>query len=196
MNYLKNVQFVKSVFDKKNLINDDLPIIAIAGKSNVGKSSFINSVTNNKNTAKVGNTPGKTKCLNFFDVNKEFYLVDLPGYGYSTMSKAEKENINKLTNYFLETSNNIKHIFSLIDIRHLPTTDDRNMYDWLEAQEKSFTVILNKADKLSQSKIEQAKQDITKALFSAHDMVPFSAENKLNLDKVLNIIEECIDNKL
>ncbi len=193
MNYLKNVTFIRSAFNKKDLINDDLPIIAMVGKSNVGKSSFINTLTNNKNTAKVGQTPGKTKCINYFLVDNKFYLVDLPGYGYSTMSEKEKENINKLTNYFLETNENIKHIFSLIDIRHLPTTDDRNMYDWLESQEKSFTVILNKADKLSNAKIEQAKKDIEKALFSAHDMIPFSTENKLNLDKVLEIIKNCIN---
>lgn len=193
MNYLKNVIFIKSVFNKQDLINDDLPIIAMVGKSNVGKSSFINTLTNNKRTAKVGQTPGKTKCLNFFLVDNKFYLVDLPGYGYSTMSEKEKQNINKLTNYFLETNPNIKHIFSLIDIRHLPSTDDRNMYDWLEAHEKDFTVILNKADKLSNAKIEQAKKDIEKALFSAREMIPFSTETKLNLDKVLDIIEKCIN---
>lgn len=192
MNYLKNVTFVRSVFKKEDLINDDLPIIAMVGKSNVGKSSFINTLTNNKRTAKVGQTPGKTKCLNFFLVDNKFYLVDLPGYGYSTMSEKEKQNINKLTNYFLETNKNIKHIFSLIDIRHFPSTDDRNMYDWLEAHEKDFTVILNKADKLSSTKIEQAKKDIEKALFSAHEMIPFSTETKLNLDKVLNIIDNCV----
>ena len=117
MEYLKNVQFIKSVFNKSDLIRDDLPIIAMVGKSNVGKSSFINALTNNKNTAKVGQTPGKTKCLNFFLVNNEFYLVDLPGYGYSTMSEKEKENINKLTNYFLE--NNEKKFKAL------------QIYEWL-----------------------------------------------------------------
>lgn len=192
MNYLKNVQFVKSVFDKKNLINDDLPIIAIAGKSNVGKSSFINSVTNNKNTAKVGNTPGKTKCLNFFDVNKEFYLVDLPGYGYSTMSKAEKENINKLTNYFLETNKNIRHIFLLIDIRHLPSKDDRAMYEWLLNSGVSFSLILNKADKLSQTKQKEQEKEIVKALFAKEDMIIFSSETKQNLEQILDKIYEYV----
>ena len=190
MEYLKNVEFVKSVFNKQDLIRDDLPIIAMVGKSNVGKSSFINTLTNNKNTAKVGQTPGKTKCLNFFLVDKKFYLVDLPGYGYSTMSEKEKENINKLTNYFLENNKNIRHIFSLIDIRHLPSKDDRAMYDWLVALEKDFTIILNKADKLSNAKIEASIKDMTKALFAKETMIPFSAETKLNLDKVLDIIKE------
>ena len=190
MEYLKNVEFVKSVFNKGDLIRDDLPIIAMVGKSNVGKSSFINTLTNNKNTAKVGQTPGKTKCLNFFLVDKKFYLVDLPGYGYSTMSEKEKENINKLTNYFLENNKNIRHIFSLIDIRHLPSKDDRAMYDWLVALEKDFTIILNKADKLSNAKIEASMKDMTKALFAKETMIPFSTETKLNLDKVLDIIKE------
>lgn len=190
MEYLKNVKFIKSVFNKGDLIRDDLPIIAMVGKSNVGKSSFINTLTNNKNTAKVGQTPGKTKCLNFFLVNDEFYLVDLPGYGYSTMSEKEKENINKLTNYFLENNKNIKHIFSLIDIRHLPSKDDRAMYDWLISLDKDFTIILNKADKLSNAKIEASIKDITKALFAKENMIPFSTETKLNLDKVLDIIKE------
>ena len=190
MEYLKNVEFVKSVFNKQDLIRDDLPIIAMVGKSNVGKSSFINTLTNNKNTAKVGQTPGKTKCLNFFLVDNKFYLVDLPGYGYSTMSEKEKENINKLTNYFLENNKNIRHIFSLIDIRHLPSKDDRAMYDWLVALDKDFTIILNKADKLSNAKIEASIKDITKALFAKENMLPFSTETKLNLDKVLEIIKE------
>lgn len=193
MNYLKNVKFIRSAFSKSDLIQDDLPIIAMVGKSNVGKSSFINTLTNNKRTAKVGQTPGKTRSINYFLVDDKFYIVDLPGYGYSTMSEKEKININKLTNYFLETNKNIRHIFSLVDIRHLPSTDDRNMYDWLEAHEKDFTVILNKADKLSQTKIELAKKDIEKALFSAHEMIPFSSENKLNLEKVLNIIESKVN---
>ena len=188
MNYLKNVKFIKSAFSKKDIIKDDLPIIAIAGKSNVGKSSFINSLCNNKNTAKVGSTPGKTRSINYFLVNNEFYIVDLPGYGYSTMSQKEKENINALTNYFLETNNNIRHIFHLVDVRHLPTAEDKQMYNWLEASEKPFSVILNKADKLSSTKQAQAIKDIEKALFSAKELILFSSENKVNLDKILEII--------
>lgn len=188
MEYLKNVKFIKSVFDKKNIIQDNLPIIAIAGKSNVGKSSFINCLANNKNTAKVGATPGKTKSLNYFLVNDSFYIVDLPGYGYSTMSQSEKDNINKLTNYFLEYCENIQHIFLLIDIRHSPSKEDRQMYDWLEASPKPFTVILNKADKLSNLKQQEAIKQIQKELFSDKELIAFSSESKLNIQNVLNII--------
>lgn len=190
MNYLKNVQFITSVFNKKDIIKDDLPIIAIAGKSNVGKSSFINALANDKNIAKVGNTPGKTKCINYFNVNNEFYLVDLPGYGYSTMSKIEKENINKLTNYFLETNKNIKHIFLLVDIRHLPSNEDKVMYDWLVSSGIPFTIILNKADKLSIKKQQEMEKNITKELFAKENMLAFSSETKQNLDVILNTIYE------
>lgn len=193
MEYLKNVRFVKSVFDKKNIIEDNLPIIAIAGKSNVGKSSFINSLANNRNTAKVGNTPGKTKCLNYFNVDDKFYIVDLPGYGYSTMSKTEKENINKLANYFLETNKNIKHVYLLIDIRHLPSNDDRAMYDWLASSGIEFSLILNKADKLKPNKQQENIKDITKALFAKEDLIPFSSENKQNIEIVLNEINGIIN---
>lgn len=192
MEYLKNVKFIKSSFDKQSLINDDLPVIAIAGKSNVGKSSFINSLCNNKNTAKVGATPGKTKSLNFFLVDNSFYIVDLPGYGYSTMSQKEKENINKLTNYFLENNKNIRHIFLLIDIRHMPSSEDRQMYDWLASSGLDFTVILNKADKLSKLKQDTAVKDIEKALFSDKKLTTFSSETKQNLESVLDIIKDTV----
>jgi len=188
MNYLKNVKFIKSAYNKKDIIHDDLPVIAIAGKSNVGKSSFINSLCNNKSTAKVGSTPGKTRSINYFLVNNEFYIVDLPGYGYSTMSQKEKENINALTNYFLETNDNIEHIFLLVDCRHLPTAEDKQMYNWLEASEKEFSVVLNKADKLSSTKQNQAIKDIEKALFSAKELILFSSESKINLDKILDTV--------
>ena len=187
MKYL-NAKFVKSIFKKEDLIKDDLPIIAMVGKSNVGKSSLINALTNNKNTAKVGSTPGKTRCINFFLINDSFYLVDLPGYGYSTMSDKERENINKLTNYFLENNKNIKHIFSIMDIRHMPSKEDKAMYEWLVSKGISFTIVLNKADKISNSKIEISVKDTTRFLFAKEDIIPFSSENKLNLDKLLDII--------
>lgn len=192
MEYLKNVKFIKSAFDKASLINNELPVIAIAGKSNVGKSSYINSLCNNKSTAKVGATPGKTRSLNFFLVDNSFYIVDLPGYGYSTMSQKEKENINKLTNYFLENNKNIRHIFLLIDIRHMPSIEDRQMYDWLAASGIDFTVVLNKADKLSKSKQETAIKDIEKALFSDKKLIPFSSETKQNLEDILDIIKDTV----
>ena len=190
MEYLKNVKFIKSAFSKNDLLKDGFPIIAIAGKSNVGKSSFINSLANNKNVAKVGNTPGKTRSINYFFVNDSFYIVDLPGYGYSTMSDKERQNISNLTNYFLENTPSISHIFLLVDIRHLPSKEDRQMYDWLEASGKDFSVVLNKADKISNAKQENAIKDIQKFLFTSKDLTVFSSETKKNLDVILNKIYE------
>lgn len=189
MNCLKNSLFVKSTFNIKDIIEDDLSIFVMVGKSNVGKSSFINTLTNQKKLAKVGNTPGKTRCINYYNINKEFYLVDLPGYGYSKMSKDEKENANKLTNSFLKHSKNIKHIFFLIDIRHEPTDNDRSMYDWLLATEIPFTIIANKSDKISKGKSEEMLKIIEKKLFSKEKIIPFSSQDKTGLEYILTLID-------
>lgn len=189
MNCLKNALFVKSTFNIKDIIEDDLSIFVMVGKSNVGKSSFINTLTNQKKLAKVGNTPGKTRCINYYNINKEFYLVDLPGYGYSKMSKDEKENANKLTNSFLKHSKNIKHIFFLIDIRHEPTDNDRSMYDWLLATEIPFTIIANKSDKISKGKSEEMLKIIEKKLFSKEKIIPFSSQDKTGLEYILTLID-------
>ena len=190
MEYLKNANFVKSIFNNKDLLQDNLPTFVMVGKSNVGKSSFINALTNNKKLAKVGSNPGKTRSINYFKINDEFYLVDLPGYGFSKMSLKEKENINKLTNNFLENNLNIRHIFFLVDIRHDPTENDRAMYDWLASKQIPCTIIANKADKLSKTKAEEMLQIIRKKLFADNEIIAFSSENKIGVENVLKIIKE------
>lgn len=190
MEYLKNAKFVKSIFNNKELIQDNLPTFVMVGKSNVGKSSFINALTNNKKLAKVGSNPGKTKSINYFNINDEFYLVDLPGYGFSKMSLKEKESINKLTNNFLEKNLNIRHIFFLVDIRHDPTENDRAMYDWLAEKQVPCTIIANKADKLSKTKAEEMLKVIRKRLFADSDIIAFSSETKTGVEEVLNILKE------
>lgn len=188
MNFLKNAQFIKSVYNMKDIIEDELPMFVMVGKSNVGKSSFINSLTNYKKLAHVGNTPGKTRCINYYNINKEFYLVDLPGYGFSRMSKGEKESINKLTNAFLKFSPKIKHIFFLIDIRHEPSENDRGMYDWLASMDIPFTIIANKCDKISKAKIEEMIKVIEKKLFSKETIIPFSSQSKVGVEYMLDFI--------
>lgn len=118
------------------------------------------------------------------------YLVDLPGYGFSKMSQKEKENINKLTNDFLENNLNIRHIFFLVDIRHDPTENDRAMYDWLASKEMPCTIIANKADKLSKTKAAEMLTVIRKRLFADNDIIAFSSETKTGVQEVLDIIEE------
>lgn len=193
---LKNVKFETSVFSIDKIIQTELSQIVLVGKSNVGKSSFINAICGQKKLAKVGQTPGKTRSLNYYNVNNEFYLVDLPGYGYSTMSQKEKENTNKLINKYINNNSNIKHIFFLVDIRHNPTENDRIMYEWLLEKNIPFTIIATKADKIAKTKANEYTLQITKALFAKEDIIAFSSESKLNIEKIEKIILENIKPKL
>ena len=190
---LKNMKFKTSAFSINQLLHTDKKQIVLVGKSNVGKSSFINCLANHKNLAKVGSTPGKTKSINYYDVNDEFFIVDLPGYGYSNMTKKEKENTSKLINYYIENTTNISHIFFLVDIRHKPTENDRIMYDWLTSKDISFTIIATKADKIGTTKQKENMLVITKALFAKENIIPFSSENRLNLEVIEDIIYKNIN---
>ena len=189
---LKNMKFKTSAFNIAQLLETEKKQIVLVGKSNVGKSSFINSLANQKHLAKVGNTPGKTKSINYYDVNNEFYIVDLPGYGYSNMTKVEKLNTSKLINNYIEKNENISRILFLVDIRHKPTENDRIMYDWLTSKNIPFTIIATKADKIGTTKQQENMQVITKVLFAKENIIPFSSSNKLNLDIIENIILENI----
>ncbi|MNI27852.1 putative GTP-binding protein EngB [compost metagenome] len=187
---LKNMKFETSVFSKDKIIETDLPQIVLVGKSNVGKSSFINSLANQKRLAYVGNTPGKTRCLNYYNVNEEFYIVDLPGYGYSKMSETEKKQTNKLIDSYISGNSKIAHIFFLVDIRHSPSNNDKLMYDWLVSQNIAFTIVASKADKIAKTKVDDYVLNVVKGLFAKERILPFSSETKLNLDKIEEIIKE------
>ena len=189
---LKNIKFETSAYSLKQLINTNKKQIVIVGKSNVGKSSFINSLANQKNLAKVGQTPGKTKCINYYNVNNCFYIVDLPGYGFSKMTKEEQENTNKLIDKYINNNKYISHIFFLIDIRHNPTENDKIMYEWLLAKNIPFTIIATKADKIAKTKINENTLNITKTWFAKEKIIAFSSETKLNLDNIEKIILENI----
>ncbi|MBO5477669.1 MAG: YihA family ribosome biogenesis GTP-binding protein [Clostridia bacterium] len=190
---LKNVKFETSVFDYSKLLKTDKKQIVLVGKSNVGKSSFINALANQKKLAKVGQTPGKTRSINYYNVNNEFYIVDLPGYGYSTMSEAEKMKINKLIDTYISNTKEIKHIYFLVDIRNNPTQNDRQMYEWLLDKKIPFTIIATKADKIAKTKMDEYTKEITKALFAKEKIIPFSSDKKINIelvcDEILNIIQ-------
>lgn len=187
---LKNMKYKTSAFNIQGLLETDKKQIVLVGKSNVGKSSFINALANQKQLAKVGSNPGKTKSINYYDVNDELYLVDLPGYGYSNMTKKEKENTSKLINYYIENNENISHIFFLVDIRHKPTENDRIMYDWLLSKSIPFTIIATKADKIGPVKREENISVIRKTLFAKEDIIPFSSEKKLNVELIEKIIQK------
>ena len=186
-----NVKFETSVFTADKIIDTDKKQIVLVGKSNVGKSSFINSITNNSKLAKVGNTPGKTRCLNYYNVHDDFYIVDMPGYGYSKMSLGEKKAVQKLVDKYLD-SGMISYIFFLVDIRHKPTSDDRHMYDYLIETGIPFTIVANKLDKIGRSKVNEHIDDITKTLFASEKIIPYSGEKKVNVDLVCDIITKVI----
>ena len=190
---LKNVKFEASVYEYNKLIKTDKPQIVFVGKSNVGKSSFINALANQKKLAKVGQTPGKTRSINYYNVNDEFYIVDLPGYGYSTMSEGEKQKINKLIDTYISSTKEIKHIFFLVDIRNNPSENDRQMYEWLLAKKIPFTIIATKADKVAKTKYEEYTNNISKVLFAKEEIIPFSADKKINLDLICNEILEIVN---
>lgn len=190
---LNKVKFETSVFNYNNILKTDKPQIVLVGKSNVGKSSFINTITNQKKLAKVGQTPGKTRSINFFNVNDEFYLVDLPGYGFSKMSDIQKQQINKLIDTYISKSKNIKHIFFLVDIRNKPSQNDRQMYEWLLNRNVPFTIVATKADKIANTKINDYIKEIRKLLFAKEEIIPFSSEKKINVDiicdKIVNFVK-------
>lgn len=144
--------------------NDNFEEIAFAGRSNVGKSSFINSFLDKKNLAKTSSKPGKTKTINFYKINDKFRLVDLPGYGYAKVSKKEKEKWNNLIHKYLYERENLKEVFLLVDIRHAPTKQDKEMYDWIIDSGFTGFVIATKYDKIPKTHLKKHLKEIKKTL--------------------------------
>ena len=144
--------------------NDNFEEIAFAGRSNVGKSSFINSFLDKKNLAKTSSKPGKTKTINFYKINDKFRLVDLPGYGYAKVSKTEKEKWNNLIHKYLYERENLKEVFLLVDIRHAPTKQDKEMYDWIIDSGFTGFVIATKYDKIPKTHLKKHIKEIKKTL--------------------------------
>jgi GTP-binding protein len=153
---LKEIHFIKSVFEFDDLPKTDLPQLILCGRSNVGKSSFINSISNRKSLAKTSSTPGKTRSINFYEADKTFLIVDLPGFGYAKTSQKEREKWGKLVSKYILDSEQIHHAFHLIDPRYKPTELDKQLNLWLKNAGIDYSVILNKADKLNQSENHKA----------------------------------------
>ena len=149
---IKNATFITSVANKKDFLVPNKPLIAICGKSNVGKSSLINMIANKKGLAKTSTTPGRTRLVNYFDFN-DFVLADLPGYGFAKVSQKEKLKWAELLEDFFKYSSLITHVFSLVDIRHTPTKDDENMLNYLHHYALPFTIVATKADKIGKTRI-------------------------------------------
>ena len=166
--------------------------IAVVGRSNVGKSSLINCLTNNQKLAKTSQTPGKTRLVNYFLLNGAFYLVDLPGYGFAKRSKSEQEEWGSLISTYL-SSGRPKHLFLLVDIRHEPSPEDRQMFQWTLHAGVPFTVVATKADKISKSQRVIAANKAAKLLGAPAFAIPFSAEEKIGKDALTERIGQIFE---
>lgn len=188
---IKDAVFVTSVANKSKYLKTDKPLIAVCGKSNVGKSSIINMLANRKKLAKTSVTPGRTRLINYFDFG-EFMLADLPGYGYAKVSKEEKKKWSDLLEDFLATQD-IRLMISLVDIRHDPTSDDKMMLNYLYHYAKPFVLVATKADKLSKTRVKPSLQNIATALcVGKNDIIASSSETGLGKDLILFEIEKAI----
>lgn len=191
---IKNPRFQISAVGPKQYPTDNLPEIVLVGKSNVGKSSFINTMINRKKLARTSSEPGKTRHINFYNMDDIFYFVDLPGYGYSKMSKVEQEKVGKFIEEYLFNRKNISLIVFLLDIRHAPTANDKLMYDYVINTGLPFIILANKADKIATTKVDAAANEIKK-YFNIQDditILPFSSERKIYTDNAWNEIEKYI----
>ncbi len=190
---VKNATFITSAARADQFITPDKPMIAVCGKSNVGKSSFINMLANRKKLAKTSSEPGRTRLVNYFDFG-EFILADLPGYGFARVSKGEKEKWAKTLDQFFKNKENIAHVFMLVDSRHDPTADDVQMIEFLHYHTIPFTVTLTKADKLSRMKLNEHIRAIAADLYlGTNNLLATSAETGYGKNDVLNKIRNVID---
>lgn len=177
------------------LPDNDRPEVAFAGKSNVGKSSLINALMNRKSYARISATPGKTQTINFYNINDEMYLVDLPGYGYARVSEREKERWGKMIERYLHSSDQLRAVFLLIDIRHDPSANDRMMYKWVVEQGYNPIIIATKLDKIKRSQIQKHVKMLKAGLglVPGTKVVPFSSQTKQGRDEIWELIEkECL----
>ena len=188
---VQTAEFVRSAKLKKDYINQELPEIAIVGKSNVGKSSLINALTNNSKLARVSKQPGKTRLVNFFLLYQQFYLVDLPGYGFARVSKAEKETWDEMMRTYFENSRQLRAVILLLDIRHKPTKEDIAMLHYIEYYAIPYVVCLTKADKIAKSKRKNEAVHKRKEIPSsfAYDIIPISSEEGYGTQQLLDYLE-------
>ena len=187
---LHNAQFVLSAASPRDFLDDGLPQVAFAGRSNVGKSSAINRLLNRKNFARVGAVPGKTVHINYFRIDDAFYLVDLPGYGYAQVSKAERDRWGKLMEDYFARPELLTLGVMIVDARHKPTADDRTMARWFRDTGRPLVVAANKLDKLKKSEIIPNLQLIrdTLELGEGDPVIPFSAEKGTGREELLSAI--------
>lgn len=187
---IKKAVYITSVVSIDKILDDGLAEFAFVGRSNVGKSSLINRLTGKKGLAKASATPGKTKMINYFDINDSFRFVDLPGYGFAKVGQAQKDVWSGLIGQYLTESNALATVFVLLDIRHTPSELDRQMVEFLIYNQLPFMIVATKADKLAKSKLANQVKVIAKTLGIREEMfMVVSSETGYGIDKILNYIE-------
>ncbi|MEI3212998.1 MAG: ribosome biogenesis GTP-binding protein YihA/YsxC [Lachnospiraceae bacterium] len=189
---IKNVSLGTVIGVTSKIPDNQLPEIAFAGKSNVGKSSLINALMNRKSLARTSAQPGKTQTINFYNINDELYFVDLPGYGYAKVSQQEKEKWGKMIEKYLHRSKVLQAVFLLVDIRHEPSANDRQMYEWILANGYHPIVIATKLDKINRSQIAKQVKLVKQGLGVDKDtiVIPFSAETKQGREEIYALIDQ------
>lgn len=192
---IKNVSLETVIGVTSKIPENNMMEIAFAGKSNVGKSSLINALMNRKSLARTSAQPGKTQTINFYNINNELYFVDLPGYGYAKVSKEEKEKWGKMIEKYLHQSKVLKAVFLLIDIRHDPSANDKQMYDWILSNGFHPIVIATKADKINRSQLQKQIKAVRQGLAVDQDtiVIPFSAQTKQGRDEIYELIDKMME---
>ena len=185
-----NADILLSATNKSNYPQDDIPEVALAGRSNVGKSSFINTMLNRKNLARTSGKPGKTQLLNFFNIDDKLRFVDVPGYGYARVSKKEREKWGKMIEEYLTSRENLRAVVSLVDLRHEPSSDDVQMYEFLKYYEIPVILVATKADKIPRGKWNKHESMIKKKLDfdKADTFIIFSSVNKTGVEEAWDAI--------
>ena len=194
---IKNVNLETVCGITSTLPENQHPEVAFSGKSNVGKSSLINGLMNRKAYARVSQQPGKTQTINYYNVNDEIYIVDLPGYGFANVSQAVKAKWGKMIEDYLHKSSQLKAVFLLIDIRHDPSANDKQMYDWVLHNGFSPIIIATKLDKIKRSQVQKQVKAIKQGLQVEKGtlVIPFSAETKQGREEIWSVIEGYLDAK-
>ncbi len=192
---IKKADYLQGAVDYNSMPLDGMPEFLFCGRSNVGKSSFINSLLNRKNLARTSSTPGKTQIINFFVVNDAFYFVDVPGYGYAKVSKEKRKAFGPMIEEYLKKRTSLKMVFLLVDFRHKPSEDDVVMYEYLKYFNKPVTVIATKADKVKNKDRATSIKTIKETLnLQENDgFIITSSEGKIGLNETLDLIEKCIE---
>ncbi|MCR5667124.1 MAG: ribosome biogenesis GTP-binding protein YihA/YsxC [Eubacterium sp.] len=192
---IKNVNLETVCGYTSTLPENTLPEVAFAGKSNVGKSSLINALMNRKSLARTSAQPGKTQTINYYNINEDIYLVDLPGYGFAKVSEAEKKKWGEMIENYLHTSKQLKKVFLLIDIRHKPSANDKMMYDWIVYQGFEPVIVATKLDKLKRSQVQKQIKIVKEGLKlqKGTTLIPFSAVTKQGREEIWAIMDQIVD---